>query len=85
MPFCILPMRSEVLRQSCLSPWSLQVTYTCTPGIGWGFPSTGSVKLKSKCLEHGNWSLTDVENCICKWCNVYSCSFFNLLDSHYVL
>ncbi|KAF0307010.1 Macrophage mannose receptor 1 [Amphibalanus amphitrite] len=44
------------------------VRYWCTPGVGWAFPSDGAIEHFSTCQENGNWSLTELEDCILMPC-----------------
>lgn len=41
------------------------VTYSC-PTPGWGYPSNGLSTMNSTCQADKMWSITSIEDCICK-------------------
>ena len=41
------------------------IKYECK-NPGWGYPSNGNITMYSECLADQTWSLTKIENCICK-------------------
>ena len=54
------------------------VSYRC-PLPGWGYPSSGESSATSVCQADKAWSLTEVEDCVCK--TFETLLFIHLVDN----